>query len=170
MIDLIGRLVYFPADAATASYLKLRIDSMARFLRKLSLLLPMFCLLSLSLCAKDAGVRTFGKPLSIKKAVSLQEALAQPGKYQNQKVLLEGKISDVCQMKGCWVMLSDGERAIRIKFENYSFFVPKDSRGKKLRAEGRLIQETLSEEMAVITRQNNQPNPIRLKSRDRNVW
>ena len=121
---------------------------MARFLRKLRLLLPMFCLLSLSLWAKDAGVRTFGKPLSIKKAVSLQEALQQPAKYQNQKVLLEGKISDVCQMKGCWLLLSDGERAIRIKFEGYSFFVPKDSRGKKVRAEGRLIEETLSEDTA----------------------
>jgi hypothetical protein len=100
------------------------------------------------LSAKDAGVRTFGKPLSIKKALSLQEALQQPTKFENQTVLLEGKISDVCQMKGCWLMLSDGQRAIRIKFEGYSFFVPKDSRGKKVRAEGRLIQETLSEDMA----------------------
>jgi hypothetical protein len=119
---------------------------MPRFLGKLLLLLQMFSLLSFSLWAKDA--RTFGKPLSIQKAVSLEEALQQPGKYQNQKVLLEGKISDVCQMKGCWLMLSDGKRAIRIKFEGYSFFVPKDSRGKKVRAEGRLSQETLSEEMA----------------------
>ena len=121
---------------------------MPRFLRRLRLLLPMFCLFSFALYAKDASVRTFGKPLSIKKPVSLQEAIQQPAKYQDQKVLLEGKISDVCQMKGCWLMLSDGERAIRIKFENYSFFVPKDSRGKKVRAEGRLIQETLSEDMA----------------------
>jgi Domain of unknown function (DUF4920) len=121
---------------------------MPRFLRKLHLLFLMFCLLSLASWAKDASLRTFGKPLSIKKALSLQQALQQAAKYQSQKVLLEGKISDVCQMKGCWLMLSDGERAIRIKFEGYSFFVPKDSRGKKARAEGRLIQETLSEDMA----------------------
>jgi hypothetical protein len=122
---------------------------MFRCLRRLYSLLPLFCLLSFPvLSAKDAGVRTFGKPLSIKKALSLQEALQQPTKFENQKVLLEGKISDVCQTKGCWLMLSDGQRAIRIKFEGYSFFVPKDSRGKKVRAEGRLIQETLSEDMA----------------------
>jgi hypothetical protein len=122
---------------------------MPPFLRGSSLL-AFFCslLLTTTVPAKDAGVRTFGKPLSSKKALSLQEALQQPSKYQNQKVLLEGKISDVCQMKGCWLMLSDGERAIRIKFEGYSFFVPKDSKGKKVRAEGRLSQETLSEEMA----------------------
>jgi len=122
---------------------------MPRFLRKLDLLLPLFCLLSFPLLsAKDSGVRTFGKPLTIKKGLSLQDALRQPDKHQDQKVLLEGKISDVCQMKGCWLMLSDGQRAIRIKFEGYSFFVPKDSRGKRVRAEGRLIQETLSEDMA----------------------
>ncbi|HET6962716.1 MAG TPA: DUF4920 domain-containing protein, partial [Terriglobia bacterium] len=134
---------------------------MPRFLQRLLFLLAVLSLVSLSFGAKDAGVRTFGKPLSIKKAVSLQEALQQPAKYQNQKVLLEGRISDVCQMKGCWMMLSDGERAIRIKFENYSFFVPKDSRGRKVRAEGRLIQETLSEDMArhYATEQSTKSDP-----------
>jgi uncharacterized protein DUF4920 len=146
---------------------------MLRFLQRLHLLLLMFCLLSLSLSlwAKNAGVRTFGKPLSIKKAVSLQEALQQPAKYQNQKVLLEGKISDVCQMKGCWLMLSDGERAIRIKFQGYSFFVPKNSRGKKARAEGRLIQETLSEDMArhYAGEQSTKSDPSEIKGPQRVV-
>ena len=144
---------------------------MPRFLRRLLLLLPMFCLLSFGLWAKDASVRTFGKPMLIKKTLSLQEALQQPAKYQNQKVLLEGKISDVCQMKGCWLMLSDGERAIRVKFEGYSFFVPKDSRGKKLRAEGRLIQETLSEDMArhYAAEQSTKSDPSEIKGPQRVV-
>ncbi|MBM3804619.1 MAG: DUF4920 domain-containing protein [Acidimicrobiia bacterium] len=111
---------------------------------------PVVILLFLSsvLSASKDGTRFFGKPLSLKKALNLQEALDHPAKYRDQKVLLEGNIRDVCQMKGCWLMLSDGRRNIRIKFAGYSFFVPKDSRGKKVRAEGRLIQETLSEEMA----------------------
>jgi hypothetical protein len=144
---------------------------MPRFLRKLLLLLPMSCLLSFALWAKDAGVETFGKPLSLKKTLSLQEAIQQPAKYQNQKVLLEGKISDVCQMKGCWLMLSDGERAIRIKFEGYSFFVPKNSRGKKVRAEGRLVQETLSEDMArhYAAEQSTKSDPSAIKGPQRVV-
>ena len=144
---------------------------MPRFLGKFLWLLPTFCLVSFPLWAKDASVRTFGKPLSIKKALSLQEALQQPAKYQNQKVLLEGKISDVCQMKGCWLMLSDGERAIRIKFEGYSFFVPKDSRGKKVRAEGRLSQETLSEDMArhYAAEQSTKSDPSEIKGPQRVV-
>jgi uncharacterized protein DUF4920 len=144
---------------------------MPRFLRNLLLLLPMCCLLSFALWAKDVSVQTFGKPLSIKKSLSLQEAIQQPAKYQNQKVLLEGKISDVCQMKGCWLMLSDGERAIRIKFQGYSFFVPKNSRGKKARAEGRLIQETLSEDMArhYAGEQSTKSDPSEIKGPQRVV-
>ena len=144
---------------------------MPRFLRKLHWLLPMLCLLSFALWARDASLRTFGKPLSIKKAVSLQEALQRPANYQNQKVLLEGKISDVCQMKGCWLMLSDGERAIRIKFEGYAFFVPKDSRGKKVRAEGSLVQETLSEDMArhYAAEESTKSDPSEIKGPQRVV-
>jgi Domain of unknown function (DUF4920) len=144
---------------------------MPHFLGKLLLLLLTFYLVSFSLWAKPAGARTFGKPLSIKKTLSLQDALQQPAKYQNQKVQLEGKISDVCQMKGCWLMLSDGERAIRIKFEGYSFFVPKDSRGKKVRAEGRLIQETLSEDMArhYAAEQSTKSDPSEIKGPQRVV-
>ena len=144
---------------------------MRRFLQRLHFLVAVLSLVSLSFGAKDAGVRTFGKPLSIKKAVRLQEALQQPAKYQNQKVLLEGKISDVCQMKGCWLMLSDGERTIRIKFENYSFFVPKDSRGKKVRAEGRIVQETLSEAMArhYAAEQSTKSDPSEIKGPQRVV-
>jgi hypothetical protein len=131
----------------------------------------MFFLLSFPLFAKDANGRPFGKPLSMKKPLSLQEALQRPAKYQDQKVLLEGKISDVCQMKGCWLMLSDGERAIRIKFENYSFFVPKDSRGKKVRAEGRLIQETLSEDLArhYAAEQSTKSDPSEIRGPQRVV-
>ena len=144
---------------------------MSPFLRLSLFALSCWLSLSSAALAKEAGVRTFGKPLSIKKALSLEEALQRPAKYQNQKVLLEGKISDVCQMKGCWLMLSDGERTIRLKFEGYSFFVPKDSRGKKARAEGRLIQETLSEDMArhYAEEQSVKSDPSKIKGPQRVV-
>jgi hypothetical protein len=95
----------------------------------------------------------------------------QPAKYQNQKVLLEGKISDVCQMKGCWLMLSDGERAIRIKFEGYSFFVPKNSRGKKGASRRADNPETLSEDMArhYAAEQSTKSDPSEIKGPQRVV-
>ena len=98
--------------------------------------------------SESATVQTFGKAITLRKVLSLHEAMKQPGEYKDEKVLLEGKIKDVCQMKGCWLLLSQGDEAIRIKFEGYSFFVPKNSLGKRARVEGKLMQETISEEMA----------------------
>ncbi|MDW8303099.1 MAG: DUF4920 domain-containing protein [Bacteroidia bacterium] len=46
--------------------------------------------------------------------------------------LLTGKISDVCQNKGCWmeVQSEDKKHTLHITFKDYGFFVPKDAAGK----------------------------------------
>jgi Domain of unknown function (DUF4920) len=100
------------------------------------------------LSAERAGTQNFGKTITLKQSVALQDALKHPEKYSTRKILLEGRITDVCQKKGCWLMLSEGDQALRVRFEGYSFFVPKDSRGRKARVEGKLHQERISEEMA----------------------
>ena len=58
------------------------------------------------------------------------------------------KISDVCQRKGCWTVLSVGEDHIRVRFKDYAFFLPTDSSGKQAYVEGYVKAETLSEETA----------------------
>ncbi|MDW8347165.1 MAG: DUF4920 domain-containing protein [Bacteroidia bacterium] len=46
--------------------------------------------------------------------------------------LLTGKISDVCQNKGCWMQVQseDKKHTLHITFKDYGFFVPKDATGK----------------------------------------
>lgn len=46
--------------------------------------------------------------------------------------LLTGKISDVCQNKGCWMQVEteDKKQSLHITFKDYGFFVPKDAAGK----------------------------------------
>ena len=61
-------------------------------------------------------------------------------------IALEGKVADVCQMKGCWMVLTDGTRAVRTTFKDYGFFVPKDLAGRTVVAEGVLARETVDEE------------------------
>jgi hypothetical protein len=61
------------------------------------------------------------------------------GSPQNgQQVRLEGRIEKVCQQKGCWLRLTDGERSVLVTFESYSFFVPKGSAGQDVALEGRV--------------------------------
>jgi hypothetical protein len=103
---------------------------------------------SFPLRAESRATNSFGKEIRLTKTLPLREAVKHPERYKDRTVLLEGRIKDVCQMKGCWLVLTDGDDTIRIKFEGYSFFVPKDSRGKQARVEGKLIWETISEAMA----------------------
>lgn len=110
----------------------------------LSLLLAV----SRQLAVDSQAAQTFGQPLVLKKVLPLREAVRHAEKYGSQKLLLEGKITHVCQSSGCWLVLSEGNQAIRIKFEGYAFFIPKDSRGKKARVEGKLVHETISEKTA----------------------
>ncbi len=64
---------------------------------------------------------------------------------QNKKLRVEAKVEDVCQVKGCWMMLTDGTHHVRVTFRDYGFFVPKDIIGKTIMADG-VVSETVTTE------------------------
>jgi len=92
---------------------------------------------TLTAVASAEAPRTFGKPLQGLKPVLLQDVLAKP--EAGRLVRLEGSIEKVCQNKGCWLELKQGESSVHVTFEGYSFFVPRDSAGREVVLEGRLI-------------------------------
>ncbi len=63
-------------------------------------------------------------------------------------VAVEGVISDVCQTKGCWLIMTDGKEQLRVQCEGYSFFVPWDAKGKKIKAQGVVKTKTVDEKTA----------------------
>lgn len=86
--------------------------------------------------AGDTAVARIGKPLKGLKPTPLSEVLASP--KDGSAVRLEGKAETVCKNKGCWLTLRDGDARVHVTFEGYSFFVPRDSAGKKVALEGRV--------------------------------
>lgn len=100
----------------------------------LALTLAVMCLSGPT--AGDSGVTRHGKPLEGLTARPLSEVLLTA--KDGEVVRLEGKAETVCKNKGCWVTLRDGEASVHVTFEGYSFFVPKDSAGKKVALEGKL--------------------------------
>jgi len=102
---------------------------------------------SAAAAAFAADTQTFGKPLTGLKPVPLADVLAKP--EAGKLVRLEGTIDSVCQGKGCWLELKQGSQAVHVTFEGYSFFVPKDSMGKQVALEGRvLVKEPAPEEVS----------------------
>ena len=79
----------------------------------------------------DATSKTYGgsmpaspTPLALSTAMKTVDAfIGKPAKFT-------GRVGLVCQVKGCWMMLTDGDASVRVKFGDDAFFIPKDAKGE----------------------------------------
>lgn len=108
-----------------------------------------FVLVTASVCLA-AGLK-LGKPLTLKIALPVKEVMADPDQYVGKIIQVKGKITEVCQMMGCWTNLVDPEssRMIRVKVEDGDIVFPKDAIGKIAIAEGVLRKIELTRDQAV---------------------
>jgi hypothetical protein len=96
-------------------------------------------------CLLISQAKTHGSKITMEKSIPLSSAIKNFDSFKNQEILVTGKVSEVCQKKGCWINLKEGEQTVKIEFKDYGFFVPFSLRGKSVRAQGKLQQKTLSE-------------------------
>ena len=94
--------------------------------------------------AAPAAPVSFGKPLKGLPLTTLAAVLEKP--EAGKMVALEGRIRAACQDKGCWITFEQGEKSVHVTFEAYSFFVPKDSAGQKVKLEGKVLVKERSKE------------------------
>lgn len=92
-----------------------------------------------------------GKPLTVKEPVSVEKIYAEPERFLGKTVAVKGKITEVCQMMGCWMNLVDvsSGKMIRIKVNDGEIEFPKNGAGKIAIAEGTLMKIELSKERAI---------------------
>jgi hypothetical protein len=91
----------------------------------------------------------FGAPLDADaRPTSLAALLDNPDEYVDTAVRVEARISQVCQKKGCFMIATAGDKAVRISFRDYAFFVPTDTGGKTVTLTGTVIERELSEKQA----------------------
>ena len=97
----------------------------------------------------------FGAPLNEDaNPASLGSILDAPADFVGSTVRVEAQISEVCQRKGCFMIATSGEGAIRISFKDYAFFVPTDTGGKTVTLTGTVIARELTEEQAAHLRED----------------
>ncbi len=105
-----------------------------------------FTLIIMSLCAGHAvasgvgSAQTFGQEITLSHAISVDRAVDEIDTLKDKEVLLEGRVSNTCEKKGCWMALDGTDHSIRVTFRNYSFFVPRDIIGKRVQAQGLLSE------------------------------
>jgi hypothetical protein len=100
---------------------------------------------------KEAGeevATVFGSAFEadeVKSATDMAEVITGLQQTDSLDVTFSGEVTEVCQMKGCWmkVTLGNGEE-MRVTFKDYGFFVPKDIAGKEVTLHGKAFIEEIS--------------------------
>lgn len=114
--------------------------------------IPLFLLtLILATSALQAGTETYGAGVKEAEATSVAKIMANPDAYVGKTVRIEGKVTDVCPMKGCWMELEEqgGANRMRVRVEDGVIVFPVDAKGKSAVAEGKLEAISMDRERYV---------------------
>lgn len=98
---------------------------------------------------QEEAPELFGKPL--KEGVTIvafEDLVANATAYKGATIETSGAVRANCTKRGCWMEVRSAtdtaSAAITVRFYNYSFFVPLDSRGSNVRIQGKMNVVTLS--------------------------
>jgi len=92
--------------------------------------------------------KSFGSAVTLQQPTAVADALSHPENFKGKDVLLAGEIKEVCQKKGCWMFLRQGDKDIRVTFKDYKIFIPKDSKDKPARVQGEIVVKEMTEKEA----------------------
>lgn len=105
--------------------------------RFLILNLMMIAAIGIPALAGDSA-ETYGDGVTLTEAVAIDTLIANPDDYVGKKVRVDGVITGVCKMRGCWMQVTDPEsgNGVRIKVDDGVIVFPYESMGHEASAEG----------------------------------
>jgi hypothetical protein len=82
---------------------------------------------------------SFGEVITVKEATSLADLVKNPAAYKGKTLATEGKVTKVCQERGCWMGIQDASGTATVRMHGHAFFVPTTSSGKHARVQGTVM-------------------------------
>ena len=90
----------------------------------------------------------YGAEFTIENSIPASQLLANPEQYVDQKIRVSGTVSDVCQKMGCWMVISEEDKHMRVTTKAHKFFVAKDGAGSNCHIEGQVVKKQANKERA----------------------
>jgi hypothetical protein len=95
----------------------------------------------------SAQSKNYGATIDENGAMSMKQLLGYMSSKEEMQAKVIGTVEEVCQAKGCWMIIPTGEgHTMRVTFKDYGFFVPKDIAGKQVIISGKAHKSTTSVE------------------------
>lgn len=119
--------------------------------KNIVILTALFPILLLMACNKEPEY--YGAEPTVKSSELTVSQALEPTNY-NSMISVKAKVKAVCKSEGCWTVLSDGKKNIRVVFKDGSFASPMDTEGKTAIVEGKVKEVIVSEEDARLYAEN----------------
>lgn len=115
-------------------------------------LIVMFALfLASCTSAPTEDMQTYGEKPVLTEATMISAILESPEDFVGKKVLVKGKILDVCEKQGCWIDIAGDKpgQMIKVKVNDGEIVFPMSTKGKEAIAEGEVYKIEMNEEEAI---------------------
>ncbi len=113
--------------------------------------------------AMAGGGIHYGKTFELTDKSPLGAIAAGATDGQELNVRVTGTIDKVCQKKGCWMVVKDGDFEARVIMKDAAFTVPLDATGKPAQVEGTLKVKVYSEAQAKHLAEDGGQDPAAVK-------
>ncbi len=85
--------------------------------------------------AAPAAATIFGQPITVADSTALAAIVQHPSQFSGQTVRTEGVVTAVCQARGCWMQIGDGDQRVHVRMHGHSFFIPRNASGRRARVQ-----------------------------------
>ena len=93
--------------------------------------------------AQSNEAQQFGETISEENTLTPAEFVNTVKKEGKTSAKVAGEVTNVCQMKGCWMTMRVDGQEMMVRFKDYGFFVPKDAAGKIAVVQGQAKVDTV---------------------------
>ena len=99
----------------------------------------------------NQSISLYGDDFNYDSIQSISSLIDNPNQFLDKQIVTEGKIVDVCPMKGCWIEIKDSDsgQIIRVKVQDDVIIFPQDSKKKKVIVNGIFTKIEFTENQAI---------------------
>ncbi|HWU53456.1 MAG TPA: DUF4920 domain-containing protein [Tahibacter sp.] len=120
--------------------------------------------------ATGNGGAYYGAPMPKVEALAIADVARTPDAHTAAPQAFKGRITEVCQNQGCWMVLEDGGAYARVFMSGHSFSVPKDARNQAI-VYGKLSLKQLdAKQIEHLASEGSKPQQQELQIDATSVW
>ena len=99
----------------------------------------------------NQSISLYGDDFNYDSIQSISSLIDNPNQFLDKQIVTEGKIVDVCPLKGCWIEIKDSHsgQIIRVKVQDDVIIFPEDSKEKKVIVNGVFTKIEFTEDQAI---------------------